>query len=561
MRITTVGMISVYLMLFVSLFVCEGTPTTEKSSNNSPSLLDIVEAKAVFQRSQCFEYTLQNECAEVVDETWVPKDMQDDVFELIQMNISDTRMFAPECRRSLIWVLCSYAFGGGDDCDSNDFIHGDSNDYSNSCEEVNERCGGPLLNCYGTAASGKSGVVLKSGESFSFPSSIPPIAVETCLQDPDTTITCCPDPFTRSLNTLECVVQCPPVIYDRQFGLLVANYICFCLSLLILIFSLVPYIFIPQLRVFPKYGLALSMLYMILMSICLNWGLLAGVELYVCGSDRESGSYTEFLESGRCAAQLTMWTFFMFGALYWFTLVNMYLHNLVFNSEPPLFKPFFAFLARLARVDDPNHRRNEILIHVGCLSMALILSLACSLSTFYTDSTVATIPAYYCAHEAASAGYLFWALFCCMYGTVLIVYFITLFALLRKGWVLLRFHLRIILFFGVSFIQFFIYALTAFYFRTQTDEWALYQQDYAECVALNPRNSEELCELEEDGNFWWFVLVMLAGSAWPGIWGIIGFVSTQTAMRWWWTLITKREIVRGLESTASHTTTGENKLA
>ena len=471
----------------------------------------------------CFSFQLENECSEVIQRTFIPKEEQENEWKQIEMQISDIRMLNYDCRRPLVWFLCSSVFG---ECGSENQTDTDIN--PSLCEEVNEECGGDILDC----SNDQSPFVLSRIVS-SLPSSFSsPIPVITCLENPNTHIECCPDPYTLSSITEECVISCPPTFYKEQEGLLIANYVFFFFSFGVLILAFIPYIFLPELRVFPKYALAMSMLYMLCFSICLNWSLFVGVEFYVCGSERESGSFYDFVESSRCTIQQAFWTFFTFSSFFWFALVNIFLHNLVHQNEPPHLKKLFGFFAKLTRTDAPDHRRNEILVHVVCFIFAGSFSLICSLSSRFTDNAVPAIPAFYCTYRADHAGWVFWSFYLSVYGSILALYFLTLFALIRKGWVLLRFHVRIVLFFGISFVQFFIFALTAFYFRTGIDDWPVFQTEYAECVATRPREAGKSgCELEDDGNFWWFVIVAMGGSLWPGLWGIIGFLSTQTCLR------------------------------
>ena len=467
--------------------------------------------------SFCFEYRLNNECSQVVDDTNVPEESQEDVWALIEMQISDIRMLPADCRRPLIWFTCATVFGEcGRDRNETDL------DMS-VCEEVNDSCGGNLLDCSEFPLSPRSG--------DSFPSSIPPIPVTTCLEKPGTSVTCCPKPFTLSSIDGECSTSCPPQFYNGQEGLLIANYVFFFFSLVVLILSFIPYLFIPHLRVFPKYALAISMFYMLCFSINLNWGLFVGVELYVCGSERESGSFTDFLESSRCTIQQAFWSFCTFSSFYWFALTNIFLHNLVHQNNPPHFKKFFALFASLTHTDDPKHHRNELIVHAVCFAFSTTITLICILCSYFTDNSVSAIPAFYCTYRADGAGWVFWSFYVLIYSSILALYFMTLYALIRKGWVLLRFHVRIVLFFGISVIQFLIFGLTAFYFRTGIDDWPTFQVEYAQCVASSPREAGRDCVLEDDGNFWWFVFVTMAGSLWPGLWGIIGFLSTETALR------------------------------
>lgn len=156
----------------------------------------------------CIPYTLDNECytftSNYYDSTGIPANI---IYNLsIGQLISDSRMISPaQCRRSLIWYLCSLAFPP---CNSSCSID------QPSCNIINTEC----MGIYNLSCSSLPTDCNRSTDLVQVINH--PIPVETCWQSENTTIPCCTYPFIKN-NEEECVSQCGynlPYFFEHGYG-------------------------------------------------------------------------------------------------------------------------------------------------------------------------------------------------------------------------------------------------------------------------------------------------------------------------------------------------------
>src|SRR5579872_5605375 len=113
-------------------------------------ILLFISLLATTQCENCVPFTLQNTECSYLDKTTYYNTFnvsQDILFDYISLPISDLRMIQPaECRRALVWYLCSQAFPSCTDT-------GPCSLDQNSCNQINEACTGlfnltcPSNNC------------------------------------------------------------------------------------------------------------------------------------------------------------------------------------------------------------------------------------------------------------------------------------------------------------------------------------------------------------------------------------------------------------------------------
>ena len=233
-------------LLAIGLFCCCVCLSIQSSFSNKKN--DYSEGDG------CFPFVLKNECASVLlGNVSIKETKQQDYFdEFVSLNVSDVRMFKTSCRRPFLNYFCQLAFGLF-------FCASSSPEQAlcleeQSCLQVADACSDDfLLDCSSSPLSSTPSPSDCSEEVSNQMNEAleTAIAVQTCLDGSKEEIECCLDPYVFDDND-ECVVECPQYTSSKTLGSWIRNttFVFYCLSLAVLIASMIPFFGKNTLRFF-----------------------------------------------------------------------------------------------------------------------------------------------------------------------------------------------------------------------------------------------------------------------------------------------------------------------
>lgn len=492
--------------------------------------------------SQCVPFTLNNtECSFLNRTTYynifnIPESI---LFDYISLQISDVRMIQPlECRRALIWYICSQAFP----------ICGDigpcSTDYD-SCMQINDACNGVFsLNC----SSDNCNIKYELEN---------PIPVLTCLQSNNVTIPCCPTPFEMDSEG-ECILACNynlpyffPPNYDMvQHVCQIIFYIIVWIGLLFMIFVYAPLV-ISFWKPFPQYLLPSALLFEYLYLQTLIWELYD--DDYLCGNEDQliKGSL-DFLASYRCVFQAGFSFLFLFlGDCYTLLLsISIFLRTMsMSNKKYELWNKYLI---------DYNHIVQAIIwaISISIFISVLVIGLTMPVTSIEDPLVVQFSYGGYlhCYPSVDRNGFVFYFTYLIrtiVIGTsmLLLVLALILFTNMKQLFIL-QWRLLIFIFHNLI-IQCIFEILTYYLNPIWLTKIITTATEYPQCVATHPRDPAPICPTDPISNGWYLHFYFLLRSTSIIIFCTYVYATNYYYRLWWWILITERRIFTQSDITSS----------
>ena len=518
---------------------------------------------------ECGPYTLQNECTGLVGtnvlSTSSSPTSQSDRFALISLDISSVRMFTPltsslDCRRAYIWYLCNTAFPQCDPAANCTSIPS-----SAACDDVIALCNESLVkidvNCL-PKEEREISIYLTGGGRHAFADMSPceggglnltsdvinnPIGAVTCLDVSRSPAPCCEDPFVQNPATLECVPGCPWGLYDRsrEEALGYIAYTFTWMSTLLCFFSLFPSLFIEGMLTFPKYLTPLCIVIGVCVSQTSIFSLYAGGgAAYVCGSNEYDGdiaqTYTDFLHSPVCSAQIILEIFFSVALTYWFFVLIVCLTSLFLTDCLPFLSPI-----NRALTDEKTSKKVEIAAHVGW-ALPLLWTLMNYFVLVDLDSNVTAMPGVYACSSYTFASVV-GSIFFFSISTFLIV--AALVTVGRRSWRFFSAQWR-----SVAFAVYFLFVslfnfvpVFIVFFQIESDDYIStfkMQSRWVECVVGNSNVNPSPCTRPILYPYWYISITYAILFSWSGFITTVTYMTNPFILRWWYYLFFHRLVVR-----------------
>ena len=244
---------------------------------------------------------------------------QEQLWDEMKMQVSDSRMLPSSCRRGLLWFACTATYlpcREGAVCPPS----------MSACEEVNLSCVpyGIELNCSALPPQTAPSCVTNLTHQEAVAT---PLPVKTCLSNTTTEVECCPDPYTVESSTGECVVACYQYGFteSKERALYITCFVIVWLSSVLMILTLGPVVHLMKLR-FPNYVILIYIIMLNMWGHISLWSVYGGVENYICdGHEEHTVGLASFLNSARCIVQGSMLDFIIIAGTMWQLVFSLHI--------------------------------------------------------------------------------------------------------------------------------------------------------------------------------------------------------------------------------------------
>jgi hypothetical protein len=462
----------------------------------------------VSQQQLCFNYTLHNECSFVVETVETTPEMQEILYTFFSLNISDTRMLPPKCRRAVLWFLCNSIFKG--DCRENNLQSDlESNGISESggcvpdqtaCNQMNELCSTDVVNCtelYTSIISNKTRSCEINDLTLALSNSI---KVSTCLATQNETIECCPTPYHRHSKTKECVIQCEPpitILLAKDEKLIsIVSMVFVMITLLMLFFGTLPLFCTNQIFLFPRYVIIMVCFSISTYNFFFNVILLVGREEYLCGDEENYLLAVDHrIQTLSCQGLMEVSLFFRMWAFCWFFVLSLVCLSFIFRGK-----------YKSLNVLSPSHSKNKkFQIGIWCLSISISLAYVL-LNILYTqihsDYLVFSPIVFACLPNPFVSDHLVSDIPLAIVGGIgVMMSVIAMFFGIMSSKMLFILNWEAFVSLILFFFTYLFILINLFYVSPYTTQLSL--ENYAICVSSNPRNTTA-CDINsfDDNSFW-----------------------------------------------------------
>ena len=264
----------------------------------------------VQEGGQCVRYDLNHtECSFLVGPyVFLHRNTTlEDVFNGIALLISDVRMAPPQCRRASLFTICTQAFPtcieNSTECGACD---GDATcpfNRSVAFEKTAEYCKISSENAAQRTMSIEERAV---GSCMTVEEAVVTAVPVTTCQGEEGVVKCCPEPYSMSKTTGECILGCLQYSYGKknEEAVQILVFVLFWVDCILVFLGITPVIAMYKDWTFPNYLPLVMIITALITTLTLNFAMFTGAEDWVCEGEEEFiPALLHFTQSSRCIVQ------------------------------------------------------------------------------------------------------------------------------------------------------------------------------------------------------------------------------------------------------------------